>query len=278
MTYRNGIRHLMLVPLAMSLLLSSLHAGAKVNVGRQVESSKRVSIDRIDHRVWDALLRHYVDENGNVNYQAWKKSEKGRNGLDQYLDYLSTADPGGKASRDGRLAFWINAYNAVTIKGILREYPTSSIRNHTAYAFGYNIWDDLLLIVGGEKYSLNDMEHKILRKMNEPRIHFAVVCASKGCPRLRAEAYRPDQVDTQLEDNALDFFARSQNFRFDTSRGRFQLSSILKWYGDDFGESNVQQLKAISKYLPTSASRQAAAQGIGRVGYLDYDWTLNDRK
>ena len=150
------------------------------------------------------------------------------------------------ATREAKLAFWINAYNAVTVHGILREYPTTSIRNHTAKLFGYNIWHDLQLYVGGTAYSLDTMEHQILRKMSEPRIHFAIVCASIGCPRLLNEAYTADRINEQLEINSKDFFARAQNFRYDQSKKQFYVSAILDWFGEDFGNSQAEQLRRIS--------------------------------
>ncbi len=120
-----------------------LAAGTKVNVGRFVSSGQRLSMDRIAHARWTTLLKKYVDAGGRVDYSAWKRSVKDVASLDRYLNELSRADSRIRTSRAGKMAFWINAYNAVTIKGILREYPTSSIRNHTAKLYGYNIWHDL---------------------------------------------------------------------------------------------------------------------------------------
>ncbi|KKK60677.1 hypothetical protein LCGC14_3021960, partial [marine sediment metagenome] len=160
-------------------------AGAKVYVGKRHETDRLLPLDQIDHGAWDRLLKKYVADDGLVDYAAWKNSPADRDALADYLETLGRGDPRAKTTAAGRLAFWINAYNAVTLQGILREYPTSSIRNHTAKVFGYNIWDDLLLRVASEDYSLNAIEHKVLRKLDEPRIHFAIVCASIGCPLLR---------------------------------------------------------------------------------------------
>ncbi|MEM0925195.1 MAG: DUF547 domain-containing protein, partial [Planctomycetota bacterium] len=110
-----------------------------------------------------------------------------------------------------------------------------------------------------------------------PRIHFAIVCASKGCPRLLAEAYVPQKLEAQLETNTKHFFQQRQNFRFDPRTSTFQLSSILKWFRADFGESDSQILQWISRYLPSEASRRVAATGKGRVAFLSYDWKLNDQ-
>ena len=269
-------------PLASATLLlgallsaDSITAGSPVYVGSK--SHKSLSMDRIDHALWDALLNKYVDDDGMVDYQAFKKSTVDTKKLDRYLIILSAADERVQASRDARLAFWINAYNAVTIRGILREYPTSSIRNHTARLFGYNIWSDLKLYVGGKAISLEEIEHERLRKMNEPRIHFAIVCASMSCPRLLSNAYQIQTIEQQLEANSKDFFRRKQNFRYDQNGKRFYLSSILNWFDEDFGDSQAEILKTISKWLPSQSAKVAAKAGGVGVRYIEYDWSLNEQ-
>ena len=255
------------------LTIFCMNGSSEVYVGQRVKAS--VPFERIDHSDWNRLLQKYVDRDGQVNYRDWHQNGADRDALNRYLNTLSTGIATQSPAAEARLAFWINAYNAVTIHGILREYPTSSIRNHTARVLGYKIWDDLQLYVGGKPYSLNSMEHKILRKMNEPRIHFAIVCASVSCPRLLNEAYVPDRINEQLETNARDFFAREQNFRY--VRGRMQLSSILNWFGSDFGGNQKEQLNAIAKWLPDE-SQKAAQSARVKVSYLDYDWELNEQQ
>ncbi len=252
-------------------------AGQKVTVGSAWPANQRISPDEVDHAAWDRLLDKYVDEEGYVDYRAWHKSRADRQALTGYLAGLSRAHPRRKASREAKLAFWINAYNAVTIEGILREYPTDSIRNHTARFVGYNIWKDLLLIVGSEQFSLEQMEHEILRKMGEPRIHFAIVCASIGCPRLLNEAYTAKKLDEQLTSNARHFFADPGKFQADGGNRRIRVSPILDWFAQDFGASQAEQLKAIAAYLPDERARQLANSGQARVQFLDYDWSLNDQ-
>ncbi len=248
-------------------------AGTPVYVGSK--AAQRVSMDRIDHSTWDALLKKYVDANGMVNYAALKSSPADTRLLDRYLSVLSSGSPSVPASRESKLAFWINAYNAVTVRGILREYPTTSIRNHTAKLWGYNIWNDLQLLVAGKPYSLGQIENEVLRKMSEPRIHFAIVCASIGCPRLLNEAYVADRLEQQLQINTKDFFSRRGNFRFDKNGRRLYLSSILKWYATDFGANQGAQLSRISAWLPTREAAEMARRNAGNVSYLDYDWGLN---
>ncbi len=247
---------------------------ATVVLGRKVPKNQRVEFDRMNHGPWDGLLKAYVNAQGEVNYAAWHRSPQAIAQLDAYLAHLSMAEPSLKASREATFAFWVNAYNAVTIKGILREYPTTSIKKHTP-VIGYNIWKHLLLQVGDQQISLNDMEHKVLRKMGDPRIHFAIVCASISCPRLLNEAYQPKTLEEQLTRNTQQFFTVDRNFRIDLSSKTVYLSSILKWFASDFGANQAAQLRTLAPYLPTDAARQLAATPGVRVKYISYDWNLN---
>lgn len=250
---------------------------AKVPLGRQWPAVQQVSFDEIDHSVFDALLRRYVDADGLVDYESWKASTEDRTALETYLASLSRGSLTRPANRSARLAFWINAYNALTLEAILQEYPTSSIRNHTARGPGYNIWKDLPLIVGDRRWSLDAIEHKVLRPMGEPRIHFAIVCASVGCPRLRNEAYVASRLNEQLDENARDFFSRTQNLQMDAASRTLRLSAILDWFGKDFGRTRSEQLGKIARYLPDEARRLAASDDV-QVEFLDYDWSLNDQR
>ncbi|RMG32754.1 MAG: DUF547 domain-containing protein [Planctomycetota bacterium] len=276
-THIHRLPRFLLAWLALCCLPRFADASGDWYVGRRVSPSQLVPLDRIDHSLWDALLQKYVDRDGFVDYRRWKATAADRQALDRYLAILSTGNPDQRTTRQAKLAFWINAYNALTIRGILREYPTTSIRNHTARLFGYNIWKNLHLYVGGKPYHLEQIEHQILRPMRDPRIHFAIVCASRGCPRLLNRAYVPEKVDEQLDANARDFFSRPQNFRFDPAANRFYLSSILSWFAEDFGSDTAAQLRRIAPYLPTEAARQAALRGNVSISYLDYDWSLNDQ-
>jgi len=124
------------VALVVSLSIATCEGATKVTVGTEISVAQQVSMDQIEHQPWDALLKRYVDSNGNVNYAAWKQSAGDRQTLVGYLAHLSSAGPSIPATQATKLVFWINAYNAVTVEGLLREYPTSSIRNHTAKVFG----------------------------------------------------------------------------------------------------------------------------------------------
>lgn len=272
-------RFLICLVIAAGIAITAVQsfAGTKVVVGRRVPRNELLPMDQIDHSLFDQLLREYVDGQGNVAYAAWKASDRSRGQLTAYLNRLSAADLQAQSSKEARLAFWINAYNALTIHGILREYPTTSIRNHTARFYGYNIWQDLQLVVGGSQFGIEQIEHEVLRKMGEPRIHFAIVCASISCPRLRNEAYTAARLEEQLSTNAREFFANPANFRYDTRQQRFYLSSILKWFARDFGSDQAERLRNLSPYLPQSAVAAAQSNGV-RVSYLRYDWGLNDQR
>lgn len=255
--------------------LSLAFAGRTVYVGKKVAASQRQPMQEVQHESWDGLLKKYVDEAGMVDYKSWQASPADSRALDSYLEILSTAQIEG-AEPKVALAFWINAYNAVTVKGILREYPTSSIRNHTARVVGYNIWHDLKLSVDGQDFSLDQIEHQVLRTMGEPRIHFAIVCASIGCPRLLSEAYVPEELDEQLERNTREFFAQPTKFGVDIQSRKVQLSPILKWFGEDFGDSETERLEFIAQYAP-EAAQPLLQSGKANVSYLDYDWDLNSQ-
>ncbi len=250
---------------------------ATVNVGQNVPAAQRVPLDHIDHAAWDALLKKYVDARGMVNYAAWKASAADTKALDAYLNELSAVSFSTATPAKAKLAFWINAYNAITVRGILREYPTTSIRTHTAKVFGYNIWKDLQIPIADQAYSLEQIEHEVLRKMGEPRIHFAIVCASIGCPPLRNEAYTAAKLDEQLTDNAHKFFAQRGKFQFDAQKKTVSLSPILSWFAEDFGDTQAKQLQRIAAYLPGAEAQRLAGSGVSSVSYLDYDWNLNDQ-
>ncbi len=243
-------------------------------VGRAWPAAERIAIGDVSHQAWDELLRRFVDADGFVDYTGWKQSAEDMLRLDEYLAALSRADEARDATAAQRLAFWINAYNALTVRGILREYPTTSIQNHVARVWGYNIWRDLKLIVGERRYSLGEIEHSILRRMHEPRIHFAIVCASRGCPRLLNEVYSAERLEEQLSRNTLAFFADPTKCSVDTTQNELHLSPILDWFAADFGASTPAVLQRIAPWLPEPAQAVAKSNDV-RVKYLDYDWSLN---
>lgn len=267
---------LKIAAIAICLNVTAQLTFAKPALGYRWKQNQLVSMDKINHASFDALLQKYVDEDGYVDYKSWKASSTNRKALQNYLGLLSRANRSLRASKEAKVAFWINAYNAVTLEGIMQVYPTSSIRNHTAKVFGYNIWKELPLMVGREQFSLEDIEHKILRKAGEPRIHFAIVCASIGCPRLMNHAYTAKNLEKQLSTNAKDFFSRKTNFRADASRRTIHVSSILDWFGSDFGNLQSAQFTYLKLYLPKQY-QNLATDSRTTVRYIDYNWNLNDQ-
>lgn len=267
---------------AAAFVLASMSGAAvylarpTILIGRSTTRSERLVCGDISHEPFNDLLQRFVNTDGNVDYAAWKQSAEAQQQLNNYLSSLSRLDEIRPANRAERLAYWINAYNALTIQGILREYPTSSIQNHVSHTWGYNIWRDLRLIVGDKTYSLGEIEHKVLRPLNEPRVHFAIVCASRGCPRLLNEAYTPTELEEQLQSNTVAFFADPTKCGVDSAKNELHLSPILKWYSADFGTSTSAVLQRIANWLPADAQAVAKSNDV-RVVYLDYDWSLNDR-
>ena len=274
---RRRMYALLFVAVVVAIIAMAWRASRPVVlVGREWPPSERIAIGDVSHQAWDELLRRYVDPDGLVDYVRWKQSADDVRRLDDYLEALSRADERRETTSSQRLAFWVNAYNAVTVRGILREYPTASIQNHVARVWGYNLWRDLKLIGGDRRISLGEIEHAVLRPMHEPRIHFAIVCASRGCPRLLNEAYSAERMEDQLHRNTLAFFADPTKCSADEARHELQLSPILTWYAADFGASTPAVLQRIADWLPESAQAVARSPNA-RVSYLDYDWSLNDQ-
>ncbi|MEG4628199.1 DUF547 domain-containing protein [Microcoleus sp. AR_TQ3_B6] len=231
-------------------------------------------IGTIDFRIWDELLQRYVDDLGRVNYQRWKA--EGADVLRAWLESWADVDLADLTDADGRLALWLNAYNAIAISQVLEVYPIASIRPKV---LGIPNWLSFLdfftrsnTIVGGKKYSLNQIEHAILRpEFAEPRIHFALVCASVGCPLLRRGAYFPESVRTQLEADASRFIHNPDKVRYDAQKKTLYLSKIFKWYEEDF----VKAAGSVAEYVGGYLGPEAAVGDGWAIVFLPYDWNLN---
>jgi hypothetical protein len=232
-----------------------------------------------DQELYTKLLTEYVHQ-GKVRYSSLCKDP----GLGQYIAQLSKTDPEKIKNRNSRLAFWINTYNAYTLKIICDNYPVKSINDlHSGgrilgTVFKTTVWDKEFIDIHGRKLSLNTIEHKIIRKQfKEPRAHFALVCASISCPPLRPEAYRGQDLDHQLDDQARIFFADTSKNTFDLQRKVARLSKIMDWYSEDFGKDKEQILLFISRFLPDKAARAIQSDpGEWKVEYTKYNWNLNE--
>lgn len=218
------------------------------------------------HDTWDQLVQAHVSGSV-VDYKGFIKD---RTKLDGYCVSLSKNAPTDAWKKQQILAYYINLYNAQTVKLIVDNYPVSSIRDlhPTLKIPGVNsVWHVTKFMVGDKEISLNDVEHEILRKLDEPRIHFAINCASGSCPPLRNEAYTAEKLEQQLTDQAKVFINSPQYNKITTSS--VELSSIFNWFGGDF-QKDGSLIQYINKYSNTKINENA------KVRYLDYDWSLND--
>jgi len=226
------------------------------------------------HARFDALLKTHV-RGGRVDYAALGKNPEE---LDRYLDSLAAvARPEFERwSEPERLAFLINLYNAQTLRLILDHYGSiESIKDIGGLWSGP--WDKDIVRLWGKTLSLGELEHGILRRrFEEPRVHFALNCASIGCPPLRPEAYRAP-LDAQLERQARDFLGDGSKNRYEPGSRTLRLSPIFKWFRKDFEEMSGSVLSAILPYLPKEQARAAVRDRSRlRIDYTEYDWKLND--
>ena len=227
-----------------------------------------------EHKNWTAVLQNWVSD-GLVNYSTLK--EEGQVQLDSYLKELSgtCASDYVKLSREQRLAFWINAYNAFTIKLIIDNYPIKSIRNIgwlPAAAFRLNFIP--MPGLKGATISLDNIEHDTLRAdFKEPRIHFALACASMGCPPLLKEAYRGKDLDRQLDQQGLQFLNDTGKNRIDPENNTLYLSPIFKWFQTDFEDAAGSVPAYVEKYMGDNIINK---QNV-KIEYTEYDWSLNEQ-
>ena len=216
------------------------------------------SIKTFNHSSWNSLLQKYVSNKGNVNYKAFKSN---RNELVNYITYLGDHIPQGFWTREDKLAYWINAYNAMTIDLILRYYPIKSIKDIK------KPWEQRFWKLGEKWYHLNEIEHQILRKMAEPRIHFAIVCASFSCPKLQNSAYTASSIYKQLTNATKGFLNDSE--RNNISENDLKLSKIFKWFAKDFKQAGAL-IDFINQYSEITISDKA------KTHFKDYNWNLNE--
>ena len=236
--------------------------------------------ETVDHTLFDSLLGEYVDEDGLVNYTAIKAGDV----LDDYLNTLASVDVALLSEKEA-IAFWLNAYNAYTIKLIVENYPVGSIREISPFRIkGLRLavpkinspFEYKIAAIGGKEYSLDDIEHAILRKeYDEPRIHFALVCAAISCPALRNEAYIAERLDEQLDDQALVFLSDETKNRIEGDT--IYLSKIFNWFRGDFADSNKELQHYLARYFEDDLAERLS-NGAFKVKHLAYDWTLNDWK
>jgi Protein of unknown function, DUF547 len=230
----------------------------------------RGSNKAVTHEAWTSLLQKHVNEKGMVNYKGFIADSTA---LNSYLQVLSDNAPAGSWSREEKLAYWINAYNAFTVKLITQYYPLKSIKDIGPAAqiiFVNTPWDKKFFSIGGKSMTLNTIEHKILRKkFKEPRIHFAVNCASISCPKLLNSAYEAATMEAQLAAQARAFLADTDKNQVTADNPK--LSSIFKWFNGDFKKTGLSKVAFINQYAPLKINDNA------NLDYLDYNWNLNEQ-
>ena len=254
-----------------------------------------VKAEELSYQHFAATLEQYVDDQGLVYYKGLKDNSKELQAFTAELDQL---DPTvfEKWNDQAKIAFWINAYNALTLQAILDNYPIrasfwkSAIYPKNSIRQIDGVWDDLQFGVMGKKMTLNEIEHEVLRKkFNEPRIHVALVCAAMGCPPLRNEPFTGERLNDQLDDQTRQFLTNPVKFRVDSKTAMVSVSSIFKWFGSDFvktygtdkkftdhSDAERAVLNFVSVYLEEGDVRYLT-NGTYGIDYLDYDWSLNER-
>lgn len=217
-----------------------------------------------DHQLWDLIVRKYVDDNGRVAYRRLQAEDLPV--LSKYLASLGEARIDGFPEKE-QLAFWINAYNAIIVEGILEGYSAENTLKR------YSFFKSYQQVVVGEKRTPYAIEHGIIRpRFHDPRTHFALVCASTSCPKLRQEAYVGNRLDEQLDDQARRFLNDLTRNRIDPATGTVELSQIFTWFKDDFARNGKSLADVLAPYL---TPEQVQLLRTKTPTYLEYDWTMN---
>lgn len=237
----------------------------------------------VDHAVWDRQLKVFVttDATGynRVDYERWKA--EGHRDLKSYVAMLQATDPT-KLDRAEAFAFWANLYNARTVDIVLDNYPVKSIKDISLGGdlkaiVGGGPWQAVTMKVSGVDLTLDDVEHKILRVyFKDPRVHYALCCASYGCPNLPAEALTGAKLETQLEAGARAFVNHPRGIA--AEGGKVKASTIYSWFQEDFGGSAEKVLEHVRKYAAPELAKELAKklEGVKTIASYDYSWTLND--
>lgn len=270
------LRHRFYLAIAMAGMLMTNAVMANVTANWNHSNERNPAV--IDHSEWQRLLSRYLitDDSSGVNLFDYRLvSQQDRELLQDYLQALQAIDP-----RDYRKvvqkAYWINLYNALTVELILEHYPVRTITKLGESLFAFGPWDDDIATVAGQTLTLNDIEHEILRPIwSDPRIHYAVNCASYSCPNLSATAFTSANTERLLEAGAQAYVNHPRGVRFND--GDLELSSIYDWYQKDFGDDEQQLLDHLIQYAePSLKARLVRFQQQGGDLDYDYNWNLNE--
>ncbi len=263
------------VSLILFFFISPLAMAAPDNSPLEFWSpSNENNISIIDHGLWQNVLKEYLDDKhpsgiNRFNYAGIEPEDRKK--LSQYLQQMQQLDPR-KYSRAEQKAYWINLYNALTVELILKNYPVKSITKLGESFFSFGPWDDKLANIQGQKLSLNNIEHRILRAyFDDNRIHYAVNCASISCPNLSATAYTAANTDQLLEQGARQYINHTRGVHFE--KEKLTVSSIYHWYKDDFGGNDKSLISELIKYANPALTKKLRNYH-GDIDH-DYDWALN---
>lgn len=224
------------------------------------EDEGPLTLQKVDYSTWDKLLKKYVDDQGNVDYKNFRK-EIGL--LNSYLEQQTKNPVSEYDTKESKLVYYINLYNAATVKLILDNYPLGSIKDLKGP------WNRQVVTIRNKQLSLGDIEHNILRKMDEPRIHFAINCASYSCPKLLNEAFTVEKLEDLLEKSARTFVNDPK--RNIITKEKAMLSQIFKWYKKDF-TNKVSLTDYINQYSTIKITKETS------IEFINYDWRLNASK
>lgn len=272
---KNVLHHFMALILVLGLLLSTNSQAAPKKLLWPIwQANQANSTQVIDHQLWQNFLTRYVytDATGVnlVRYDQVSAVDKAK--LQDYLTQLSNI-PIANYNRNEQLAYWINLYNALTVMTILNHYPIKSIRSiKLSGAWHDGPWDAKLMSVNHTELSLNDIEHRIIRPIwNDPRTHYALNCASLGCPNLQMKVYTGATVDPMLTADARQFINSPRGVRI--NHGKLIISSIYDWYRIDFGTTSSAVIKHLQMYADPELAQQL--QAFKQINGYQYNWQLN---
>ena len=220
----------------------------------------------LDIETWNALLARAVSD-GEVDYTQWEHNP----GFDALVEQIGTTDTG-EMNRQQKLVFFINAYNILAARGILDGSSPGSLLGRYVY-FKRDKY-----LVAGERITLHALEHELIRPLKEPRIHFAIVCASQSCPILQREAYTQKQLDQQLDAAARNFINDQEHNQVNATTRRAELSSIFKWFEEDFVEVAGSLQAYLAPMVDNENVSELLEQQAFKISYLRYDWSLNGRR
>ncbi|MCP4408153.1 MAG: DUF547 domain-containing protein [Gammaproteobacteria bacterium] len=227
-------------------------------------TSNSLAIQTPAHHLFDGVLHDHVI-GGEVDYPGIAKDKR----FNTYLEQLQKADLDSLSSKQQQLAFWINTYNALVIKAILDGGSPATFFGRVSF-FKLTHHD-----IGGRRITLHELEHRILIPLQEPRIHFAIVCASRSCPQLRSEAFTATKVEEQLEQNAQSFINDTSRNRFDHKKRLVLISKIFDWFEKDFKKHSGSVQHYLARYVQNSDITQGLSNNSYQTKFLEYDWRLN---